>query len=195
MSTPTPPNSKLNGLELYAPRWARAASAPSIEDPSPRELPPESAEDPPPEQNSDQQTEAESLEAAQARLEEAIRAAIDISYSSAGIEPPVATATLPRAANLVQPQADAVDEPPLAPDWLTRVFSSLCWTAVTNTILGPSPLPASIRRVGERAKQYCPRHFFSSACKERPLSRPFSGGMPCPSRSIFRMSANQFSRS
>jgi hypothetical protein len=141
MSTPTPPNSKLDGLELYAPRWARTASAPSNEDLSPEELPPESAEDPPPQQNSDQQTETESLEAAQARLEEAIRAAIDISYSSAGIVPPVAAATLPRAANLVLPQADAVNEPPLAPDWLTRARYGSPSAPLLDSRLAPDIVP------------------------------------------------------
>jgi hypothetical protein len=141
MSTPTPPNSKLDGLELYAPRWARSGSAPRDEAPSPEELPPEPAEDPPPEPNADQQPDAESLDAAQARLEEAIRAAVDISYSSADLEPPVATATLPRAPNLVPPQADAVDEPPLAPDWLTRARYGSPSAPLLDSRLAPDIVP------------------------------------------------------
>lgn len=129
MSTPISQRSKLEGLELYAPRRARtagaadgeAAAAPEAAEPEAAE--PEAADmapapDEPPPQDGDRDALWESAEAVHARLEEAIAAAIDAGRSEADPSPAPADAMPARLAELRPPQLHAVDGRPSALDAL-----------------------------------------------------------------------------
>ncbi len=112
MSTPISQRSKLEGLELYAPRRAAARPAPEYDDASSPTAPEQPAYQQPDIADDDRQPsemathemgaqEAAAMDAAHAQLEEAIQAAIDAGRSRD--EPRAAEVRLPPAANLRTP--------------------------------------------------------------------------------------------
>jgi hypothetical protein len=113
MSTPIPPNCKLEGLDLYAPRYARAQPAPESEDtpqqPSPHE----------PQQ--DQRSESQAAAATHAQIDAALRTLIDAGRPcrdaptlAPAAPPPMPP--MPRAANLPSSHSEPAERPPSAPD-------------------------------------------------------------------------------
>jgi hypothetical protein len=110
MSTPIPPNSKLEGLELYAPRWARAPTSSTKEDQAPQSPPVAPSE---PEPQAQQQARpwarADDVETAQARVDDAIQRAIKVCRPSDHPDPVDTAPTLPRAPHLTPKQAQLAD--------------------------------------------------------------------------------------
>jgi hypothetical protein len=103
MSTPIPPNIKLEGLDLYAPRGARTPSAPGSQD-SPSQTCPDVPECGPPHAENKQPHAAatESLGAG---------GAIEKTHSFRDREPSISALSLPPAPKL-RSEGHAVDEPP-----------------------------------------------------------------------------------
>jgi hypothetical protein len=112
MSTPIPPNTKLEGLDLYAPRRARTPSAPGSQA-SLSQKPPNVPEFDPLRAESKQPpaAAAESLRAGGARVDDAIETTHSLRDLSAPSLPPASKLRLWR---------DSVNEPPSAfdPPWL-----------------------------------------------------------------------------
>jgi hypothetical protein len=107
MSTPIPPNIKLEGLDLYAPRSARTPSAPGNQD-SPSESPDVPECDPLRAESKQSHAAAtESLGAGGTPVDDAI----EKTHSFRDREPSISALPLPPAAKL-RSEGHAVDEPP-----------------------------------------------------------------------------------
>ena len=117
MSTPIPPNIKLEGLELYAPRGARTPSAPGSQASPSQTLPhvPECDQLRAEEGKQPSAAAAESLSAADTPIDDAI----GTTPSLPDREPSISAASLPPAPKL-RLERDPVSEPPSAfePPWL-----------------------------------------------------------------------------
>ena len=105
MSTPIPPNIKLEGLELYAPRGARTPSAPGSQASPSQTLPHV------PECDQPSAAAAESLCAGDTPIDDAI----GTTPSLPDREPSISAASLPPAPKL-RLERDSVNEPPSAFD-------------------------------------------------------------------------------
>ena len=116
MSTPIPPNTKLEGLDLYAPRGARTPSA-SGSQVSPSQTCPDVPQSDPLGTESEQPPAAgtESLGAGRTPVDDAI----ETTHSSRDREPSISAPSLPPAPKL-RLERDPVNEPPSAfdPPWL-----------------------------------------------------------------------------
>ncbi|HXX04453.1 MAG TPA: hypothetical protein VEJ37_08965 [Xanthobacteraceae bacterium] len=102
MSTPIPPNTELEGVDIYAPRRARLEQPNSqISDPQTLTLAPDSDQPKADENNQASAAGAESASDAETRIEDAIKAAIELARSLGDPEPDAPT--LPPTANLRLP--------------------------------------------------------------------------------------------
>jgi hypothetical protein len=152
MSTPIPPNIKLEGLELYAPRGARTPSAPGSQA-SPSQTPPHV-----PECDQLRTDEGEQPSAAAAESPSAGDAPIDDEIGTAlslpDREPSISEASLPPAPKL-RLERDSVNEPPSAFDPLGSII----------ILLNPrrDVVCASIRR----------------SCRRRQPARGPTSSLPC----------------
>jgi hypothetical protein len=118
MSTPIPPNIKLEGLDLYAPRGARTPSAPGSQD-SPSQTCSDVPECDPLRAESKQPhaAAAESLGAGGTPVDDAI----ETTHSFRDREPSISALSLPPAPKL-RSEGHPVDEPPppTSPPWLAH---------------------------------------------------------------------------
>ena len=118
MSTPIPPNIKLEGLDLYAPRGARTPSAPGNQD-----LPSQTCPDVPEcdplgaESKQPQAAATESIVAGGRPVDDAI----ETTHSFRDREPSISALSLPPAPKL-RSEGHPVDEPPppTSPPWLAH---------------------------------------------------------------------------
>ena len=118
MSTPIPPNIKLEGLDLYAPRGARTPSAPGSQD-----LPSQTCPDVPEcdplgaESKQPQAAATESIVAGGRPVDDAI----ETTHSFRDREPSISALSLPPAPKL-RSEGHPVDEPPppTSPPWLAH---------------------------------------------------------------------------
>jgi hypothetical protein len=121
MSTPAPPNSRLEGLELYAPRRLRMAFPPQGQAPLPQVVTdeePDTAEDAPAMLGTDV------AQAARGRLDDAIKAALKLRRPDDEAQPNSYGGRLPPAPDLGLPQGEAADgeawsDPMPPPPWKT----------------------------------------------------------------------------
>jgi TPR repeat protein len=115
MSTPIPPNTELDGLDIYAPRRARSEPPNSqVSDPRTLTLAPECDQPKSDENNQASAADDKSASDAEMRIEDAIKAAIELARSLGDPEP--AAPTLPPTANLRLPIGglpSRPDDPPL----------------------------------------------------------------------------------
>jgi hypothetical protein len=117
MSTPIPQDTELEGLDLYAPRRARAEPAPEGSGSDPQALPLAPECDHPRAEETKQASadDDETVSAAQTRIEDAIKAAIELARSLGDPESGPAPPSLPPTANLRLPiggLAPGHDDPP-----------------------------------------------------------------------------------
>ena len=138
MSTPSPQDSKLDGLELYAPRRAATRSAPAGQDSRSQMLPRAADTDRLRAEENDQRRAAdtEPANAAEAPINDPIEAATDHDRSFR--QPRAAVASLPPALNLRLPQREAPNGPPSAPESPRRDRRF--------TEVGTPPLPPLIQK-------------------------------------------------
>jgi hypothetical protein len=139
MSTPIPPNIKLEGLDLYAPRGARTPSAPGIQASVSQTLPhvPECDQPRAEEAKQPSAAAAESLSAGDTPIDDAIGTTPSLPHQ----EPSISGASLPPAPKL-RLERDPVSGPPSAfkPAWLDH---HLAETAPRRRLpLDPEIVPA-----------------------------------------------------
>ena len=143
MSTPIPPNFKLEGLDLYAPRGARTPSAPGSQD-SPSQTCPDVPECDPLRAESKQPHAAatESLGAAGSPVDDAI----ETTHSFRDREPSVSALSLPPAPKL-RSEGHPVDEPPppTSPPWLAHDVDRTAQRRRLPLDPGIAPPPTGVR--------------------------------------------------
>jgi len=143
MSTPIPPNIKLEGLDLYAPRGARTPSAPGSQD-SPSQTCPDVPECDPLRAESKQPHAAatESLGAAGSPVDDAI----ETTHSFRDREPSVSALSLPPAPKL-RSEGHPVDEPPppTSPPWLAHDVDRTAQRRRLPLDPGIAPPPTGVR--------------------------------------------------
>ena len=149
MSTPVSSNNKIEGLDLYAPKWARgqsAESAESEENASPLKPPSVSPNGEPDTHDSDSETTdpAEPHAAAQTRLQAAVQAVVDVERDIRETSP--APASSPAA--VMPPKDDGIEWPlpPLKPQHrMRRLDRGMSLHARLGPDVVPEP-PADVQR-------------------------------------------------
>ena len=143
MSTPIPPNIKLEGLDLYAPRGARTPSAPGSQD-LPSQTCPDVPECDPLRAESKQPHAAatELLGAAGSPVDDAI----ETTHSFRDREPSVSALSLPPAPKL-RSEGHPVDEPPppTSPPWLAHDVDRTAQRRRLPLDPGIAPPPTGVR--------------------------------------------------
>jgi hypothetical protein len=143
MSTPIPPNIKLEGLDLYAPRGARTPSAPGSQD-SPSQTCSDVPECDPLRAESKQPHAAatESLGAAGSPVDDAI----ETTHSFRDREPSISALSLPPAPKL-RSEGHPVDEPPppTSPPWLAHDVDRTAQRRRLPLDPGIAPPPTGVR--------------------------------------------------
>lgn len=142
MSTPMSPNSKLEGLELYAPRRAAKESPPDSDD-SPSQMSSHiSANEPPLAPDPDRGLpDTESEQTAYARADDAIQAAIGIGRSSGDPERHDSEPRLPPVGNLRLSQRESGDRPSSSFDVLPRTRHGAQFRPLRRSRLDPEIVP------------------------------------------------------
>ncbi len=108
MSTPTPQDCKLEGLDLYAPRRSRTSAASEVEISESQSPPSAPANDQPNGQEDAEPTGGVGpMQAAEARLDDAIQVAIEIGRPFRDAPPQESATSLPPVANLSLRRLDA----------------------------------------------------------------------------------------